>query len=385
MRTVRFALLALSLSLIWGCGGQRAEDEMGGAEDLARVGDHLITSEEFEKELATLPPFQRREMETPQGKQKFLDRLVEMELLYLAAMDAGLADDEDLVMEIARARRQILMRHYYKENIETKAQPSEEEIEVYYGENLAEFSVKERIRGRLILSATREDSRKLETRLAAGESFPALAASESIDKPTAAEDGDMGWFTADGYVRSIGVKPDFTAKLFELNLGEISDPIEVADKGWAIVRIDEREPAGSKELSEVRDDIVRRLTPTVREKFYKDSMEALRVKYKVEMLGEPFISATTPEELFEMAQSAEDPLQRIEYYQQVVDRFGDFEQADRAQFMVGFVYSEELSDKESARKAFDAFLEKFPDSDLAKDARYMIDVMEGKEPPFQID
>ncbi len=385
MRTLILALIALSLMLVGGCGGQQTADEKGEGEGLARVGGQLITHEDFEKELAYLPPFQQREMESPQGKQKFLDRLVEMELLYLAAIDLGLSEDEALAAEIERARRQILMRHYYKDEIENKAIPSEEQINEFYADNTAEFSVQERIRGRLILAEDAAAARKLKGRLNAGEEFAAIAASESIDQPTAAEDGDMGWFTADGYVRSIGVRPEFTEAVFKLNAGSTSSPIEIQGKGWAIVKVEEREPAGTKEIGEVRDDIVRRLTPTVRETFYKESMEALKVKFSVEMLGEPFLSAVTPEELFEMAQDAKDPLERIGYYQQIVDRFADFEQADRAMFMVGFVHSEERGDKASARTAFEAFLAKFPDSDLAKDARYMIDAMDGKEPPFQID
>ena len=385
MRTVRFALLALALVGVWGCGEQRAGEGAGGGEALAKVGGQTITKEMFEEEISFLPPFQRKEMESPQGKQQFLDRLVEMELLYLAATDAGLAGNADLAREIERARRQILMRHYYKNEIEAKAVPGEAEINAFYQENIAEFSVKERIRARMILSENRSSSRKLKGRLSEGDSFAALAASESIDKPTAGEDGDLGWFTQDGYVRSLGVKPAFTEAVFKLKPGEVSEPIEVDGKGWALVLVEEREPAGQKEIADVRDDIVRRLTPTVRENFYKKSLDELRVKYNVEFVGEPFIANVSPEELFEMAQNAKDSEERINYYRRIADEHPDFEQADRALFMVGFVQSEERGDKEAARAAFTEFLRKYPDSDLAKDAQYMIDAMDGKEPPFQID
>ncbi len=383
MRKALILIIPLGLALLAGCGGETAVEEAGDV--LARVGGRNITMAEFEKELEQVPPFQRREMETPQGKQKFLDRIVEMELLYLAALGAGLEEDAKLLEEMERARRTILMRHYYKEHVEAKAQPAEDEIGGYYEEHSEEFAVKERLRARMILAGGEKSAKNIRKRVEGGEDFASLARTESKDGATAAEDGDLGWFTRDGYVRSIGVKEDFTAQIFALSPGDISEPIEVEDKGWAIILVEEKEAARQKGLDEVRGDIARRLAPQARERYYRERIDALKVEYEVEYVGEPFLAAATPESLFEMAQSATDPHERIGYYEQVVERFGDSEQADRAMFMVGFVYSEELQDKQQARAAFLRFLELYPESDLAKDAQYMLDALEGSEPPFELE
>lgn len=385
LNLLAFSLLAL---LLVACGGDTSSDqtEAGGeGEVLVKVGDRSITQEEFQAEIDRIPPFQRRELETPAGKQKFLDRMVDMELLYLAAIDEKLDEDPAMVEEFERAQRQILMRHYYRDRIQNVAQPDDADIEQYFQEHQEEFSVKERARARWILCEDEASAKAMAKRVAGGEDFAALAREESKDAPTATEDGDLGWFTADGYVRSVGVDADFTAAVFGLELGAVSAPIEVANKGWALVRLDEREAAHSKELAEVRGEIARRLTPKVQEEYYAQRMTELREQFGVEQVGETFGAASSPEELFQLAQDTKDPRERIGYYEQMVERYPDFDQADRAAFMVGFVKSEELGEKQEAKLAFERFLELYPESDLVEDARYMLDALEGKEPAFEVD
>ena len=387
-----FISLALALAaLAPGCRGEGGVDPdaapvaaaAAGDEVLVRVGETAITRGMFQAELEKIPPFQRRELETPQGKQQFLDRMVEMELLYKAALAAGLDEDPALQQEVERARRQILMRQYYRTHVQDAAQPDSAAVAAYYDGHQGEFAVQERLRARWILAADRAAAQALAKRLAGGEEFTALARSESKDAPTANEDGDLGWFTRDGYVRSIGVSPAFTEQVFALAVGTVSAPIEVEKKGWALVRVDEHEAARTKPLAEVRDEIARRLAPKVQEDLYAETLRELRERFGVEPVAAPFTSAATPEELFEMAQGAKDPAERIGYYEQMVARFPDFAQADRAQFMVGFVYAEELGDTAQARAAFERFMALYPESDLVEDARYMLGALSGQEPAFQ--
>ncbi len=391
-QTLLMGLGPVLLALALGCrpeGGRGIDagpvDSAPSGEVLVKVGGTAITRAEFEAELEKIPPFQRRELETPQGKQQFLDRMVEMELLYQAALAEGLDRDPSLEQEVERARRQILMRQYYRSKVQDAAQPDSAAIRAYYDAHQGEFAVQERLRARWILAADRAQAQALAKRLAGGEDFAALARAESKDAPTANEDGDLGWFTRDGYVRSLGVNPAFTEQVFALAVGAVSAPIEVEKKGWALVRVDEHEDARTKALGEVREEISRRLAPKVQEDFYAERLRELRSRFGVEQVAAPFTSAATPEELFEMAQTTKDPAERIGYYEQMVARFPDFAQADRAQFMVGFVYAEELADTVQARAAFERFMTLYPQSDLVEDARYMLGALSGQEPAFEGD
>lgn len=176
----------------------------------------------------------------------------------------------------------------------------------------------------------------------------------------------------------MGVNKEFTDVVFAMQPGQLSKPIEVKDKGWALVQIDERQQAHMKELDEVRDEIRRRLLPKVREDHYKTRLAELRESYGAEVLSDSTDEIESPEAFFKLAQDTRDPQERIGYYEKLVEKFGDSEQADRAQFMIGFVYSEELQDTVQAKAAFQDFIDRYPESDLAKDANYMIRALSGE-------
>ncbi len=59
----------------------------------------------------------------------------------------------------------------------------------------------------------------------------------------------------------------------------------------------------------------------------------------------------------------------IEHYQEVVKRFPNSNDAAQASFLIGFAYSNVLGDTVEARKAFEEFLQKYPESELVPSAR----------------
>ena len=89
------------------------------------------------------------------------------------------------------------------------------------------------------------------------------------------------------------------------------------------------------------------------------------------------------EELFTLAQDTEDPLQRLSYYGELIVSYPDGEHADEAQFMIGFIQSEEIGNHEAARNAFQRLLEEYPESELVDSANWMIENMGKETPPFE--
>ncbi len=375
-------LIVLTLPLLAACGGgaENGETPMaeGSDEVLATIAGKEITRADLNAELEKIPPFQRQEFESPKGRAQFLDRMLDMEALYAAANEAGMEDDQDVLDELDYARRQIMMKHYYKKHIEGQATPGEDKIADYYENNLEQFAEKDKVKARMILADNAAAAEALNVRIGGGEDFVSLAGSENSDGSLKNEQGDLGWFTRDGYVRSVGVNKDFTEAVFELAAGEVGGPYEIKDKGWALVKVEEKQAAYQKELDEVREEIERRLLPQVREEYYKKRLKDLRTQYEAVIISDSLDEIQSPEELFQLAQDTRDPEERIGFYEKLVEKFGDSEQADRAQFMIGFVYSEELQDSLKAKGAFEDFLQKYPQSDLAKDAEYMIRALSGE-------
>lgn len=65
----------------------------------------------------------------------------------------------------------------------------------------------------------------------------------------------------------------------------------------------------------------------------------------------------------------------IQYYQEVAVRFPKSDEAAQASFLVGFAYSNVLGDTLEARKAFERFLQNYPESDLVPSARLELSTM----------
>ncbi|MGH7731967.1 MAG: tetratricopeptide repeat protein, partial [Candidatus Eiseniibacteriota bacterium] len=64
-----------------------------------------------------------------------------------------------------------------------------------------------------------------------------------------------------------------------------------------------------------------------------------------------------------------------------LQEYPESEVSPQAQFMVGFIYSEELRDFDEAEKAFHELLQRYPKSELADSARWMIEHMRTDDAP----
>lgn len=96
----------------------------------------------------------------------------------------------------------------------------------------------------------------------------------------------------------------------------------------------------------------------------------------------------TEEELYTVAQECSekgDFQSAIRTYQEILEAYPDSPRSYKAQFLIGFVYSENLKDYESARTNYRKVIEEYPDCDLADDASYMLEIMEKGGTPMMSD
>ncbi len=96
----------------------------------------------------------------------------------------------------------------------------------------------------------------------------------------------------------------------------------------------------------------------------------------------------TEEELYTLAQEYSekgDFQSAIGTYQEILKVYPDSPRSYKAQFLIGFVYSENLKDFENAKTSYRKVIEDYPDCDLADDARYMLEVMEKGSVPTMAD
>ncbi|MBM3306948.1 MAG: peptidyl-prolyl cis-trans isomerase [Candidatus Eisenbacteria bacterium] len=363
--------------LLGGCG-KKAEDTV-----VARVGGVSITQSDLAERLSELPDFAQRQFAGPMGSLELLNNMVDEEVLYQAARQAGYEKDPETVKLLEAMKRRSMIQAYYRNEIEGKTEVGEEDIAAYYDEHVELFHQRARIKFRHIMAATRDAAADARRRVLAGETFDDVARAVSTDARTKAAGGLMSSVHLGDALPDIGMDAAFIEKLFGWKIGETTDPLR-SEKGWHVIRIEEKQEAGRKPLDEVRDLIAKNLKPAKTRERYESILEQLKAKYRVKVNEEVFKGAVPSEEaLFTRAQQTTDVAQRLDAYLQIVMEYPDGQYADDAQFMIGFIQSEELRDYEAATNAFRRLLQNYPNSELGESARWMLENMGKEAPPFE--
>jgi TolA-binding protein len=68
-------------------------------------------------------------------------------------------------------------------------------------------------------------------------------------------------------------------------------------------------------------------------------------------------------------------------YERILKLYPESSYSYKAQFLIGFVYSENLKDYDKAKEVYEKVIEKYPDCDLADDAKFMLESMGGGSLP----
>ncbi len=356
------------------------EDELA-----ASVGNSWkLTREEVQSYIDQLPPEQRAKFDNSMGRAEIANRFLADELMHQEALDLGLPETPWVQSQLKDAERRILMQAYFQDQIASDAKPTEEEIYEYYNNHQDVYSTLETSRAQHIFSKRKEKLDDLKKRVVdGGEAFTTLAHKFSEDEITRADGGDLGFFNPGGFIRSVGFSDEFHDILAGLPVGGVHGPFQW-EKGWSLIRINERRPAELKPFDEVRDEIVNTLTNMRLEEVRDAKIAALKEKHEWRNVMEEIAFAVnrSPEELFNLAQTIEDPHQRITVFQKVVDDYPEDKYAPQAMFMIGFVYSEELKDRVNAQREFARVLDSYPESEIANTARWMLENMGMPIPDF---
>jgi peptidyl-prolyl cis-trans isomerase C len=207
---------------------------------IAVIDGEPITRMEFEDELNNIPPFYRSQYETEEGKERFLDQLIDRRLLVRETERRNLASDPDVLKKLTDAKQRIMVSSLMDQETK-KVMVSDQEIQKYYDEHKKdEFRIPEQRKARQIVVKTEEEAKDVLKQLGNKVLFDTLAAQKSTDTYSAKKGGDMGFVSRGSREMAI----DRT--LFGLGPGDVTDPIRVKE-GWAVYKVEERLDAEGKE------------------------------------------------------------------------------------------------------------------------------------------
>lgn len=371
------ALAAALAAFVVSCGAKKEGDIKVQTGIAARVGDFKITEEAATRRFEELPEAQRKEFKGPEGKAKFVERLIEEQLLYQAAIDAKLDRSDEMKERLRWMTMNVLVAEYFNKEIGGKVTIAPAEIETYYNEHKDEFRQAPVLRAQYLFTADSLKAAAWRKRLLAGENMTNMARKESEDKATAPDGGDVGYFNPGGYIKGIGFSDAFSKAVEKLEPGAFSGVIRL-ENGYAVARVSEKNPEKTKTLEEARREIESKLQAQAAQALYAKEVERLKQKYPAENYVRERLDKTkrTPAELWEMAQMETDARERIQFYRDIVNQYPSDASAPKALFMIGFAYAEDMKDFVQARRTFDELIRKYPDNEIVESARWMMENMD---------
>ncbi len=152
-------------------------------------------------------------------------------------------------------------------------------IQAYYDENKGLFTVPEKRHAKHILISVDAETEEalalaqktvaeVQEKLAAGESFEALAKTYSQDPGSAESGGDLGLFEQGMMV------PEFDEVVFALEIGQVSEPVKT-DFGYHIIKLEGIEPKQVQPLETVKAEVAEQFKMEEAERQYFDLLEQL--------------------------------------------------------------------------------------------------------------
>lgn len=178
---------------------------------------------------------------------QIMEDLIETRLMANEAEARGLDKNGDVRHRLDSARERILA-NVLNENIAATAL-RDSAIERMYREQVRLLKQGREVRARHILLDTREAALAAKRRLDDGALFEALAYELSRDRASATDGGDLGYFLPEAM-------PDGLREVCEETpVGQIGGPVKT-DKGWHLVKIEERRDASPPSMEEMRPKIV---------------------------------------------------------------------------------------------------------------------------------
>ncbi len=270
-RLSRAAALAVAIgSAAYGLAGADRADAESHDPVVARVNGNPVYQSEVMKAAQSLPP--QYQANLTQILPILIDRMIDLQLLGEAGRAAGLADDAVVKERMVAAETEVIREVYLERLLDEMV--TDAKVESRYKDNLAANPPEEERRARHILLESEEDARAVIVELDGGADFATLAADRSTG-PSAAQGGDLGYFTVDQMV------PEFAEVAFALEPGSYSsDPVQT-QFGFHVIKVEDSRQTTPPTLEEMDGEIRDELAAEA----VQGLLAELRSKADIEVIG----------------------------------------------------------------------------------------------------
>lgn len=268
-RAVSLVVAAAWLLVACGEGGNSS-----GNRAIVRIGDRAITPADVAQLQQGEPaaPGQAGEVSAPVDSVEAADRavatLVDRELMVIEAGRRNLDEVPELRQRLAKMARQRLRDRVLQEDVWSSVAVDEAKVRQVYDESDLGWQVWPAH----IRSLTEEEAREILAELRGGADFAELARERSI-ADDAARGGDLR-----EYFGPEGMVPVLREALFEMETGELSEPVRTA-RGWEVLTVLEKRRLP---FNRVREQILRQLRFEASRVKHDSLVAELEERYAVE-------------------------------------------------------------------------------------------------------
>ena len=252
---------------------------------LAKIDNTSITQADFDREYRSLPDYAQQMFTDAAGKEKFLNEIINKELLYKEALKKGYDKGDAFTRKLEEFKKLSLVSELFEKEIMAKAKVSDQDIKDYYEKNKGDFVIAKEIRASHILVKTEEEAQKVLARLKQGDKFEAVAKEVSVDTASAKNGGDLGFFKKGQMV------PEFERAAAMLKVGETSSAPVKTQFGFHIIKVTDKKVGEAVEFDKVRDMIAQKLSGERQKEAFDKYIADLRNTHKVEINKEALSKA----------------------------------------------------------------------------------------------
>jgi peptidyl-prolyl cis-trans isomerase C len=254
---------------------------------VAIVNGQPITQSEVDYRWSLMPDSMRSRYESQGGKKRFVDDLVDREILLQEARRLGLEHSPTVVERFQRLREQVLLDELMKEMVQGRPDVSEDEIRAYVEAHPSATLEAQQVKLSQIVVPTEQQAKDIRRQIEQGYNFERLAQKYSTDEATRAKGGEIGLY------RRGAVAPEVEPALLTLKAGAVSDPIATSS-GYHLIKVVSRMAPESTESTEAKRRLKQELLAEKGRKQFETAMGRLRASatvWKGNVTGESIESA----------------------------------------------------------------------------------------------
>lgn len=313
---IMFLALGLLALLVVGCKtSTQSGNTIDESEAIAKVNGELITKEKFENNLEKIErkykqqygvdfSQERAAKMLPAIKKKVLNRMIQEELLLQKAAEENIrVTDQEITKNLNKVKKRYKSEAQFKKQLEKAGLSLEEiiekikknllikklsnkltknikitekEVENYFKNNKDSFTQTVKIKASHILVDTKKKANEIKDRLDSGVDFATLANKYS-NGPSSKKGGNIGFFSKGQMM------PAFEKVAFNLEVGEISEPVKTKH-GYHIIKVTDKKKPKKLEFEDVKNNIKSSLRNQKKPKILNNYLKKVSKESKIEKL-----------------------------------------------------------------------------------------------------